>query len=300
MLCTGLAEFRQTATSPPFRLGGLDEAALHLLLAELGGARPAVMFAQWVMEVTAGRPAQVVDLMAQLSNRRLLEVRNGRMMTTVPLERVAVESSPDEIWRTRTGSMSDVSRDRLTWLALLGGGAPFEEMQAVLDMDEESCEDFLAEANRAGVLSEDDGRIYFADDRLRRDGVASLPARVAARREGEIARRLLEHYGEDAEAAALKIVQHLRRCPARQPYIGWLSRLAGAASRSRGGLGHGWTLLRGCAQHVGCGHGTGPPDLASSARGGSIRQEPRFRSRTTPSARSDRTGARPRRPPLLG
>ena len=216
--------------SRPLLIGGLDEPALHALLLEVGGARPSENFVQWVLDVTGGRPLDAINLVERLATRNLLEARDGRLTTRVPTERVVLTSNPTEAWQMRIDKLSRENRERLQWVALLGEGALMEELTAVLGVDERTIDSFLEDTAHAGILVEEADHIRFTHGQLRRAVLASLSERTVLAREGEIARRLVVHYGQDAALHAIRIFPHLRRAPHGEPFEGWLRDLAKQAA----------------------------------------------------------------------
>jgi len=209
----------------PLRLEGLDEPAMTALLTELGGGAPGPAFVQWVLGLTGGRPLSAINLFSLLESRDLVDIRQKRLVTRVPTEHLPVAFNPGEAWRARIAALSSDARELLQWVAILGDEVSVEELGAVLGPDGK-LRPFLNEAERAGVLLQEAGRIRFTQTQLRQAAQSALSEKDIRAREGDIARRLLAYYGEDAASHASDIVHHLRRGPSGPPFEGWLRDLA--------------------------------------------------------------------------
>ena len=214
----------------PLIVEGLEEPALNELLADLCAAPPSRSFAQWVLETTHGRPLLAIDIVETLTARGMLEVRNGQLTSRVAATRLRVAADPGRLWTERIAALTPEHREQLEWVALLGGETSVDELAAVLVLDDDSVEAFMTEATRAGILVEDGLRVRFAQDDLRHALLSTIPERTLQAREGKVAERLIAQVGEDVGLHAARIVPHLRRAPAVEPYEGLLRTLAREAA----------------------------------------------------------------------
>jgi class 3 adenylate cyclase len=209
------AALRRLESEPIHRrltLEGLDELELNeLVTLRCGGHPPSPQLLGALQEATAGNPLRVGITVDQLAQRQLLELRGGRIVSSVPPGNVVVHPEATDAWQTRLGKVGDATRRLLDLAAVLGDGGSIAELQAISGTDEETLSELLAEAGDAGLLDDDGVTYRFHHPLLRRAMIAALGGRRRSGMEHEITTRLAELYRDDLVAHALTLAEHAQR-----------------------------------------------------------------------------------------
>ena len=207
----GLRRLESEPIHRGFTLPGLDELALHEMVTLRCGCPPGPQLLHALHEATAGNPLLVEIAVDQLTQRGLLQVRAGRLLSLVPPGNVLVHPEATDAWQTRLDKVGDPTRSLLEMAAVLGDGGSLVELQAIAGLDDATIAALLIEAGDAGLL-DDDGTTYrFHHPLLRRAMIAATGGRRRVQIEAEITGRLAELYRADLGAHALVLAEHAYR-----------------------------------------------------------------------------------------
>ncbi len=246
------AAVRRLESEPIHRgisLEGLDELGVLELVARRCGRPPGAQLLRSLHEATGGNPLLVDMAVDELAAKSVLEVRGGRLHTDVPMSSVVLAPDGMEAWRGRLDKISPAARTVLELAALLGDGGSVAELQAVAELADDDFWSILTELDEVGLMNDDGVSSYWFRHPLLRHAVATaISSRRRFRMEGEIARRLVVHYGPDAERHAVAIADHSRRA-------GWppgteaVEPLVRAAAEQAVAMGA-WAIAADCYEHV--------------------------------------------------
>jgi class 3 adenylate cyclase/tetratricopeptide (TPR) repeat protein len=206
-----LRRLESEPTHRGFTLYGLDELELHELVTLRCAAPPSPQLLHALHEATAGNPLLVEIAVDQLAQRGLLDVRAGRLVSSVAPGNVLVHPGATDAWQSRLAKVGEPTRRLLELAAVLGDGGSILELQAITGLDDATTVTLLAEAGDAGLLDDDGATYRFHHPLLRRAIIAALGGRRRTGIEAEITARLADRYRDDLVTHALVLAEHAYR-----------------------------------------------------------------------------------------
>jgi tetratricopeptide (TPR) repeat protein len=161
-----LADLRREGGVERFSLLGLGQLAVTAFVEQAAGHEldeDALALARAIHEETEGNPFFVKEVLRHLAESRVIEQRQGRWVTRLPIEEVGIPEGVREVVGKRLSRLSAEANGVLRAAAVVG--AEFEPaiVQAAGEASDEQLMSALEEGTGARLLLEaDDGRYRFA------------------------------------------------------------------------------------------------------------------------------------------
>ncbi len=271
------AALRRLESEPIHRgitLPGLGELELHELVTLRCGAPPSPRLLHALHEATAGNPLLVEIAVDQLAQRGVLDVRAGRLVSSVAPGNVLVHPEATDAWDTRLAKVGEPTRRLLELASVLGDGGSVAELQAIAGLDDVTTATLLAEAGDAGLLDDDGATYRFHHPLLRRAMIAALGGRRRVGIEVEITARLADLYRHDLVTHALGLAEHAYRAE-WPPTSGVLDGIVLTAADQAIAVGA-WGLAGACYERalatIGLDHGAGERAVVELRAGQALRR----------------------------
>jgi DNA-binding SARP family transcriptional activator/DNA-binding CsgD family transcriptional regulator len=156
-LADALTELRRYDDVVRLRLGGLSEREIAEFLRSASGATAAVApeLARTIRDLTEGNPFLLCELWRTLAETEALDVVEGALRLTRPLEEVATPESIGEVVRDRVSRLPPSTRDLLDLASVVGPEFELEIVRrAAPQAGDISVLEGLQPAERSGVIEE--------------------------------------------------------------------------------------------------------------------------------------------------
>ncbi len=231
----GIEHLSRLPATTRLSLKRLTAGEVAEILNNLAGQEPPERLVQLVFSETEGVPFFVEEVYRHLAEERRLTDADGKWLPQVEIGEIEVPETVRLVLGRRIDRISPIAQAILTTAACIGRVFAFDFLSSVSDTDEDGLMDALEEAERAKLVSAEEGRqprFIFAHEQIRQTLLGRLSSLRRQRLHRRIAEAMEKLHSANLEEHVSEIAYHLLQAGAGERAAKYFQQ-AGVAAATR-------------------------------------------------------------------